>query len=151
MKPADRQKICPNCDGRIAYDAAQCTYCFAALPSDSSSSKLFSSSPSQDNLSALYTPPYSTKAEEPKLTSKAAPIYAEKDTAIAETETSNTKSFLPLLFLSLGGNLFTLGILQFFFSDHGVLRLEINGSYWFLMLLVSLPLIYLGLKSSSKT
>lgn len=151
MKPVDRQKICPNCDGRIAYDAAQCTYCFAALPSDNSSSKLFTTSPSQDNLSALYTPPYSAKAEDPKPSSKAAPLYSEKETAVAENaETTDTKSFWPLLLLSLGGNLFTLGILQFFFSDHGVMRLEINGSYWFLMLLVSLPLIYLGLKNSSK-
>ncbi len=151
MKPVDRQKICPNCDGRIAYDATQCTYCFAALPSDSSSSKLFNASPSQDNnLSALYTPPYSAKTEEAKPASKT-PIYSEKDTAIAEnTEATDTKTFWPLLLLSLGGNLFTLGVLQFFFSDHGVMRLEINGSYWFLMLLASLPLIYLGLKRSSK-
>lgn len=148
MKPVDRQKICPNCDGRIAYDATQCTYCFAALPSDNSSSKLFTPPPSQDNLSALYSPPYSAKAEEPKPVSKTS-IYSEKDIA-ENTEAADTKSFWPLLFLTLGGNLFTLGILQFFFSDHGVMRLEINGSYWFLMLLVSLPLIYLGLKNSSK-
>ena len=147
MKPVDRQKICPNCDGRIAYDATQCTYCFTALQVDSSSPKLFTSSP--DNLSALYTPPYSTRpveSTEPKI-SKTAPIYAEKENV---EETPDSKSFLPILLLTLGGNLLTLSILQFFFSDHGTVRLEINGSYWFLMLLASLPLFYFGLKNSSK-
>ncbi len=155
MKPVDRQKICPNCDGRVAYDATQCTYCFTALQVDSSAPKIFSSSPSQDNLSALYTPPYSAKpseSSEPKPTPKTSPIYAEKDgsAVIGKVETSDTKSFWPLLAIIMGGNFLTLGILQFFFSDRGVVHLEINGSYWFLMLLVSIPLLYLGLKNSSK-
>ena len=155
MKPVDRQKICPNCDGRIAYDASQCTYCFTALQVDSST-KLFSAPPSQDNLSALYIPPYSTRpaAEpaEPKMASKAAALYPEKEGGMGgvQTEASDSKSVLPILLLCLGGNLLTLSILQFFFSDHGVVRLEINGSYWFLMLLASLPLFYFGLKNSSK-
>ncbi|MBS0649046.1 MAG: hypothetical protein JSS10_07495 [Verrucomicrobia bacterium] len=148
MKPVDRQKICPNCDGRIAYDATQCTYCFATLPQDNTSSKIFGSS--QDNLTAIYTPPYPTKAEtEPKTTSKAA-VYPEKESPLTENAPTDVKSFWPLLLLCLGGNLLTLGILQFFFSDRGVVRLEINGSYWFLMVLLSLPLLYLGLKNASK-
>jgi hypothetical protein len=79
-------------------------------------------------------------------------LYAEKDgsAVIEKTEVSETKSFWPLLSLVVGGNLLTLGILQFFFSDHGIVRLEINGSYWFLMLLAALPLFYFGLKSSSE-
>ncbi len=58
MKPADRQKICPNCDGRVAYDATQCTYCFSALQVDHSAPKIFTPpTTSQDTLSKpLYTP-----------------------------------------------------------------------------------------------
>ena len=141
MKPVDRQKICPNCDGRIPYDAAQCTYCFATLQVDNSSSKLFSSPETP-----LYTPPYSAKlATEPSQ-----PRATVKSVSPENTEVTDAQSFLPILCLILGGNLLTLGILQFFFSDHGVVRLEINGSYWFLMLLVSLPLFYYGLKSSNQ-
>jgi len=151
MKQADRQKICPNCDGRVAYDATQCTYCFSALQVDHSVPKIFTPPTPQDTLSNLYTPPYSSKSDtEPK--PKSSPmLYAEKDggAVIEKTEVSETQSFWPLLSLVIGGNLLTLGILQFFFSDHGVVRLEINGSYWFLMLLASLPLFYFGLKSSS--
>ena len=158
MKPVDRQKICPNCDGRVAYDATQCTYCFATLQVDNSAPKLFTPPAppsSQESFSSLYTPPYSSKPASEPLETKAAkmtPIYAEKDGSaiIDRTEVSETKSFWPLLSLILGGNLLTLGILQFFFSDHGIVRLEINGSYWFLMLLASLPLFYFGFKSSSQ-
>jgi len=158
MKPVDRQKICPNCDGRVGYDATQCTYCFATLQVDNSAPKIFTpptpSQTSQETLASLYTPPYSSKPAEslearaPKTT----PIYAEKDgsAVIDRTEVSETKSFWPLLSLILSGNLLTLGILQFFFSDHGIVRLEINGSYWFLMLLASLPLFYFGFRSSSQ-
>jgi len=111
MKPVDRQKICPNCDGRIAYDAAQCTYCFSALQADSSSPKFFSSPPSQDSLSALYTPPYSakpaTEAAEPRRTIKTASLYSDKDSSATaeQTEVSNSKSVLPILLLTLAGNL----------------------------------------------
>jgi hypothetical protein len=158
MKPVDRQKICPNCDGRVAYDATQCTYCFATLQVDNSAPKIFTppTTPQETN---LYAPPYSSKpASEPLETrqetkiAKTTPFYAEKDgsAVIDRTEVSETKSFWPLLSLVIGGNLLTLGILQFFFSDHGMVRLEINGSYWFLMLLASLPLFYFGFKSSSK-
>jgi len=156
MKPVDRQKICPNCDGRVSYDATQCTYCFATLQVDHSAPKLFTPpSPSQDALSGLYTPPYSSPPHSSKTApepAKATPIYAEKDgsAVIDRTQPSEAKSFWPLLFLVLGGNLLTLSTLQFFFSDHGIVRLEINGSYWFLMLLASLPLFYLGLKGSSQ-
>ncbi len=151
MKPVDRQKICPNCDGRVDYEASQCTYCFAALQVDNSAPKLFTPPiPSPDSLTSLYTPPYSSKPPEP--TPKTTPIYAEKDgsAVIDRTEASETKSFWPLLSLVLAGNLLTLSILQFFFSDHGIVRLEINGSYWFLMLLASLPLFYFGFKQSPR-
>lgn len=51
-----------------------------------------------------------------------------------------------LLLLSLGGHLFTLAWLLFFFSDHGKLVLEWKSKYWFVYLLLSLPLVYKGWK-----
>ena len=146
MKPVDRQKICPNCDGRVAYDATQCTYCFTTLQVDHSASKIFT--PPTTPQESVFTPPYPSKPAE----TKTSPIYAEKDGGVVmdSAGSSETKGFWPLLCLLLGGNLLTLGILQFFFSDRGIVRLEMNGSYWFLMLLVSLPLFYFGLKKSSQ-
>lgn len=140
MKPVDRQKMCPNCDGRVAYDATQCPYCFATLKVENSPL-----SSHKESFSALYTPP---SQQSSKPLEAAASLYSEKSTP---EEATSTQSFWPIAALVFGGNLLTLSILQFFFSDQGVVRLEMNGSYWFLMLLVSLPLFYLGWKNLSKS
>jgi hypothetical protein len=63
-----------------------------------------------------------------------------------EQEKELNKSFWPIFALSVAGNLFVLGVLQFFFSDSGVVKLEMNAEYWFLFLLVSAPLFYFGIK-----
>ena len=131
MKPVERQKMCPNCDGRIPQESTQCPYCFAQLSSDTPTAKV-----SSDPLSALYQPSYSATSDV-----KVAVKAPEAESSV------ETTPFWSILMLSLGSNLFTLGILQFFFSDHGVLRIEMNASYWFLMVLVAAPLIYFGLKS----
>jgi hypothetical protein len=141
MKPIDRQKVCPNCDGRVAYDATQCPYCFAVLRAEAAAPILKSTAPSDsfsaDSFSALYTPPSSKPVEN---------VYTPKEIPIE----SAPQSFWPLLALVVAGNLLTLSLLQFFFSDHGVVQLEINASYWFLILLVALPLFYLGWKNFAK-
>lgn len=135
-----RQKMCPNCDGRIPQEATQCPFCFAQLQTDSS---LKAAAPN-DPLSALYPPPYSSPADV-----KTA-IKTSTMTEPSEGQTiQDPIPFWSILMLALGSNLLTLGILQFFFSDHGVLRLEMNASYWFLMVIVAIPLIYFGLRHLS--
>ena len=141
MKPVERQKICPNCDGRIPQESTQCPFCFAQLQDGPSNSK---STSVTDPLSALYPPPYA--GLEPKTAIKTA---AALDPVSQNETTSDSIPFWSILMLALGSNLLTLGILQFFFSDHGVLRLEMNASYWFLMVIVSIPLVYFGLKNLS--
>ena len=139
MKPADRQKMCPNCDGRIPYEAAQCPYCFTEQQLDADTKNFIASSSdfSSDPLAALYPLPASANQK--------------TSATVSSEETTDTASipFWPILMLSLGSNLLTVGILQFFFSDHGILRLEMNASYWFLMVLVGIPLIYFGLRNFS--
>jgi hypothetical protein len=142
MKTVDRLKMCPNCDGRIALDAAQCPYCFTTLQVEAH--KSYTPPPVQENF--LYSAPYSSKPAE----SAPKTIPSQEAALPLEKEEDQNPAFWPILLLTVGGNLFTLAILQFLFSDHGIVRLEINGSYWFLMLLVSLPLFYFGLKKASK-
>lgn len=148
MKPNDRQKMCPNCDGRIPHEATQCPYCFANLPSlpDGNQGTLFSL---QDS---LYTPPYRNATPEEKKpapkTETAAPTSMAA-TAKSPEMAQETAGFWPILLLTLGANLFTLGILQFFFSDEGAVRLEIQSGYWFLFVLLSLPLFYFGYRKAA--
>ncbi|MFI5334714.1 MAG: hypothetical protein ACHQT8_06105 [Chlamydiales bacterium] len=170
MKPADRQKMCSNCDGRIAHEAMICPYCGSeqAEPAEKATqAPLFTNQSLQDSLTSLYTPPYSQRApaysvEEP-VKKRAEPFKEVKQPfqtahptaatmalhAQAEEEESAATAkgaLLPILLLCLGSNLFVLGILQFFFSSNGFLRLEWDASYWFVYCLLSLPLLYLGIK-----
>lgn len=58
-------------------------------------------------------------------------------------------SFWPILLLSIGANLLTIGLLQLLFSDNGFLRLEWDSGYWFAYCLAALPLFYLGFKRAN--
>jgi hypothetical protein len=167
MNPKDRQKMCSSCDGRIPFDANLCPYCaseqkMGALPTESSAKQLHHQS-LQDSLTALYTPPYAAKSTPPKeFPHKREPLsepMAEKrfttplgtptiptNSAEEHPVTEDRSSFWPILFLSIGANLLTLGLIQLFFSDEGFLRLEWNSRYWFVYCLAAFPLFFLGFK-----
>ncbi|MGR3973947.1 MAG: hypothetical protein QRY72_05225 [Candidatus Rhabdochlamydia sp.] len=147
MKPIERQKMCPNCDGRIPYETHQCPYCFAHLQLELNEAKSETKSPPTplDPLSALYNPPYLSKP-------LPSPSQGEPQVKDTQEETLTTSlAFSSIVMLVLGSNLLTVGLLQFFFSEGGILHLEVNASYWFLMVILSIPLLYFGLKDSSKS
>jgi hypothetical protein len=162
MKPADRQKMCSNCEGRIPFDAAVCPYCHInqaeKLLNDSlSQPPTFKQASSQDALASLYPPPYSSQrgASLPKeeLVRKsegfkeAVPAAKAASVAMSSEEEEDIKSgFWPLFTMSLGSIMGTIGLLQFFFSENGVLRLEWSAEYWFIYCLAAIPLIYFGLR-----
>lgn len=152
MKPVDRQKLCPNCDGRISYEAVQCPYCFIVLQADGSANKPFNAATTQDTLSPIYQPNYMSKSiPSESLDHLTKPLYPhERDPTLEKNKITDEGGFAPVLLMTVAGNLFTLGLLQFLFSEQGVIQLEINGNYWFLMVLVSLPLFYLGFRQLSK-
>ena len=160
MKIRDRQKICSHCEGRIAVEADTCLYCGMPLLEDKPSNKKEEESSSLDS---LYPPPYSsrTSSEEPDTT----PDYMSQfqsgqvDTGTEPPPTGDSvgvlreeesSSFSPILMALLGSNLFILGLMQCFFSEDGFLRLEWNSQYWFIFCLVSLPLLYFGMRKTDK-
>ena len=160
MKAVDRQKACPNCSGKIPVDVGQCPYCFAQVPVEAVRESLAAKSSSlQENFNSRYAPPYQPKSnlasnflvnEEKKFfgsTSEKSDDFLPEQSSKEELKDKDwNKSFWPIFSLSVGGNLFILGILQFFFADKGVVTLEMNAGYWFLFLLVAAPLFYFGIK-----
>ena len=105
------------------------------------------------NLSSLYKPPYT-----PNQKGFGVPSYQEEslssyeDTTMSYESSEDTASqkvevgLWPLLFLSVGMHLLTLGLILFFFSDQGKLTLEWNSYYWFVYCLLSTPLLMFGWK-----
>lgn len=166
MKPVDRQKMCTHCEGRIAVEATSCPYCGMPLigESDSAASPAFKSGlSSQESLSSLYPPPYSnrnfpsmkTDSKDTQSKFKAPQALADNPfakmpmaaaTAVAEKPEEDKAGFMPLIFVLLGSNLLTLGLMQAVFSEGGFLRLEWSSKYWFYYCLVAIPLLYLGMK-----
>lgn len=159
MKAVDRQKACPNCNGKIPLDVAQCPYCFAQVPAETSSKEISPSKSlsSQESFNSKYAPPYQPKTnlasnflvnEERKFFNEA--LEKGEDlidkSALQDGMKEENKSFWPIFALSVGGNLFVLGVLQFFFADKGVVKLEMNAEYWFLFLVLAAPLFYFGFK-----
>lgn len=165
MHPKDRQKMCLNCDGRIPFEAVECPYCAAKQGSEASSAKQSHHDSIQESLTALYAHQYMGKSDEKKQSHEpvkdpmvekrfnpTAPHLGIPSIALETQEEQPVdeakSSFWPLLLLSLGGNLLTVGLLQLFFSDNGFLRLEWDSSYWFLYCLAALPLFFLGFKKA---
>lgn len=169
MKPTDRQKMCVSCDGRVPFEAIVCPYCstdMAKAPEiDPARDAGAKHQAIQDSLTSLYTPPYQQKASKgtetkTKKAEKAKAPAAEEERfvppahlggvpAAAVTrdpaQEKDAKSVLiSILALSLGSLLFILGILQIFFAEDGVLRLEWDASRWFIYCLAALPLLYYG-------
>jgi hypothetical protein len=81
----------------------------------------------------------------PSLGAPTIPIDQEAEANAAQAN----NGFWPILLLSIGANLLTLGLLQLFFSDQGFLRLEWDSSYWFVYCLAALPLFFLGFKKAN--
>ncbi|MCX6987406.1 MAG: hypothetical protein NT065_04540 [Chlamydiae bacterium] len=175
MKLIDRQKICSNCDGRVPIESEQCIYCGAgcSTPQEEVDASPISDYRSiQDSLTSPYPPPYSKESSQymknDKEKNKPKPLTRESpdnqlhvslgkynlsqgmaNVDIDEKQPQKS-SFSPLLFLLMGSNLLIIGLLQFFFSERGILRLEWDSTYWFIYCLIASPLIYLGLKKSKE-
>ncbi len=162
MHPKERQKMCKNCDGRIPVETQLCPYCASEQSLFHSVSPGGSGGPQhqrslQESLTSLYTPA-SSKGKVPPGLEK--PLYPPKDplqekrpaaaqASVTEAQEEGRSSpFWPILMLSLGANLLIVGLLQLFFSDHGILRLEWNSAHWFVYCLAAVPLFFFGLRKA---
>lgn len=157
----DRQKICSHCDGRIAIEADTCLYCGTPLTQEKAPEPKHSESLSiQQSLDSLYPPPYPNRntaqmktdkeftgkfKTPPKETSFSGMSFPNQTAPVKEQGKS---SFIPILMALLGSNLFILGLMQGLFSEGGFLRLEWNSDYWFVFCLISIPMLYLGMKKN---
>lgn len=163
MKLNERQKLCATCDGRIPLEANLCPYCAAEQTQMYLQHKSI-----QESLTSLYSPLYPAKNVHPSKEQALTPSLQEsmeksfqhvspssqarlhdKET-VSEKNQGEKASFWPILLLSLGANLLVIGLLQLFFSDQGLLTLQWESHYWYVYLLVALPLLYLGTKKLSK-
>ncbi|MEX0961617.1 MAG: zinc ribbon domain-containing protein [Simkaniaceae bacterium] len=165
METSERKKLCWNCEGDVNYDAIFCPFCGSDLKRPKPLSQLMPEDEHykslNDSLASLYKPPYIAREEH----GYGVPDEREEDfyedddvddpiasrglASVDEEEETEGRFVWALILLSFGGNLLTLGLLIFFFSDKGSLVLEWKRQYWFLYALLSSPFLFMGWKCFS--
>jgi hypothetical protein len=152
MNARPKKKLCWNCEGSVSLSAESCPYCgvsVAGLPPEMSTDlptppyRLVNATQE----SAIPVAPYldETELEEEESAEELSEDIAELADKAGEEDTKKTVGILALLF---AGSVFLLfGFALFLFSDEGYLTLHWNASYWFVYLLLALPLLFFGLRS----
>jgi|688.fasta_scaffold02929_28 hypothetical protein len=150
MNTKIKKKLCWNCEGNVLQQDSLCPYCGVSLE--------VSPIPGTDGKDP-FLPPYrlmSGSAQEQNI--PIAPYTPEQGEEVEENTRSSERQepsqdiasiAIPLSALLLGSVFVLFSFILFIFSDaHGVLTLNWNGTYWFLYLLLGLPLLYFGWKIS---
>lgn len=152
MNAKPKKKLCWNCEGATSFEEANCSYCGVYLhPSSISDS---------DEDEDLFNPPYKLAPEDQqnssitqspfslKKSSEQSKEHTESNDELESVDDSSfsvMKNAVAPLFLLLGGSLFFIfGIALMLFSKDGMLTLHWNSDYWFLYLLVSIPMLCIG-------
>lgn len=140
MNKEAKKKLCWNCEGNVDQEAVQCQYCGVTL------------TPSYgiDDNDAVSSNHFNSQPPPPIYSSSTALNFENKDNAEAVPEDLNNskpgqiQASIPFALLLCGIVLFLFALMLLFFSKNGVLTLKWDASYWFVYLLFSAPLLYLG-------
>lgn len=160
MSIKEKVKMCPYCEGNVPFDAEECRYCGSSFAKGASKAR--SPYQTEDSLAGLYDPPYSPDRTSSRFGISSPEEVEEKEEEIPKEEKKRVEKPLSdktdieegnklgsILLLSIGGQLFTLAWLLFFFSDGGKVELEWKSKYWPLYLLFSGLFLYQGWKKLS--
>lgn len=153
MSTKTKKKLCWNCEGNVALQDETCPYCGVSLdvtPIAGTGGKDIHLIPPyklvsnpQDQM--IPEAPYPAQNPEPVTAEENTPPLPEAE----ETFNDINTIALPLSTLLLGAILVLFGLILFLFSDsHGVFTLHWNGTYWYLYLIIGVPLLYFGWKTS---
>jgi hypothetical protein len=154
MNAIPKKKLCWNCEGNVSLSDETCSYCgVSVVPS------------SLDGSNENLIPPYRFTTSHKDYTIPLAPYASESsDASVQEKEdgaepnatVENPSSsyfkgmLLPMILLLTGSVFFLFGLILMLFSQDGLLVLKWKTGFWFLYLLVSLPLLFFGWRAVQK-
>jgi len=146
IKP--KKKLCWNCEGNVEEKHENCPYCGVSM----NVSPLAGTKTADD----LLAPPYRSNSSNKDQSIPKAP-YSNKEEPPAEVVSApaTTGEFqsaaVSLTFLTVGSVFALFSLVLALFSDkQGVLTLHWHASYWYIYLLIALPLLYLGWRGSAR-
>ena len=152
MNDREKMRMCPYCEGTVPATSSMCRFCGSEFEKDPIVMK--GAFRAEDHHDPYYEPPYSPRGtalkdsvyipEHNEMMDEAADQYDSSD------ENKEKGHIIALMLLSFGALLFTLSILLIFLSDHGRVILEWRSRYWSLYFILSIPMLYYGIKHLRK-
>ena len=134
MTTKTKKKLCWNCEGDVLLTASNCPFCGVSLEVAAM----------EEEKKDPFAPPY--KLASPKIEAQS-PTPTEEE----PSETDPKSVILSFAFLLVGAALALFSLVLWLFADKtGHLNLRWNAQYWYIYLLLSLPLLYLGWKATQK-
>lgn len=158
MNKSLRKRLCWNCEGSVSIAEETCPFCgVSVVPAFLEGSTIEE---------ATFSPPYSTRSDDPDLFDIPKSPYAMKEEKIVvpqenerqipvveeqEPEVDEFKRVVMSISLLLGGSVFFLfSMALVLFSTNGVLTLHWDGNVWFIYTLLAVPMLFLGWRSLMK-
>jgi len=142
-----KTKLCWNCEGVVDRSSENCIYCGVYLhPEKEELEEEYEEGEAkphytpQDHEGEEYEPHYQSEEDEKIIYEE---IHAE-ETKKAATSEDIKGVILPLVFLLAGSIFMLFGLILYFFSKDGVFVLKWNANYWFIYLLIAVPLLFIG-------
>lgn len=158
MSARPKRKLCWNCEGNVQFGVEVCPYCGVSLTPGNEDSR--------DVKRANMPPPYkrvsgSTEQGIPKSPFATNPQSSmvepteqtepEDTEEIPEKDKDDVKLVITTMAMLMGGGIFVLfGFILLLFSNEGYLQLRWSDAYWFVYVLIGLPMVYFGIQNLGK-
>lgn len=148
MTATPKKKLCWNCEGRVSFTEENCPFCGVYV------------SPSNPGENSLLKPPYLLVEPEEEQSIPPSP-YGDKEHIVSEdtsypqkeeiTESRDLKNGVASIAMMLSGTVFLLfGIVLWLFSDKEVFTLHWETQYWFIYLILAVPMLFFGWRALQK-
>jgi hypothetical protein len=136
MAANQKKRLCWNCDGTVDVHLSHCTYCGAELLRDQEAME-------QE---------FSHEDEEESVFEEEGQFEEEEEEREHEPARIRQRSLtLPFMLMVPGTLLGLFGLMVWLFSHDGALELRWDASYWYIYVLLSLPLLVFGWRSLGRS
>lgn len=145
MTQKQKKRLCWNCEGSISQKDEVCPYCGVSVRplalGDTPAPYIQEDEFEEDEEEAH--PPYESEAEEGDPSST-------KDHSLHISSEESLRDFkiitITIASLLAGMIFFFFGMILLLFAHDGILTISWNGTYWYLYLLIGIPLLIYGWK-----
>lgn len=147
MEPTPKKKLCWNCDGHVALQEELCPFCGVYL-SPTLETGVYEPSQvlappyrivSAEQESHTFIPPSPFNLTQPQEATQESPTNIELSPVVGLKE-----MILTMILLFAGSLFFLFSIFMFLFGYNGTFSLSWNADYWYVYLIIALPLFAFG-------